>query len=352
MKSCKAPMRAMSSATAFISPTLVVALLLAAPTSVAMDEAAGNMLDEIEKLIAAHGCRSAYIDVGTNVGMQVRKVYEPGLYAQDGRRLRADARAAARDGYLELFDAAFGEARSRSCNVCVIGMEPNPRHRPHLVALQGALRDAGAGVLVLPAAASTISGANLTFHTQAQAGGSRAAALEDQGATASPLWKGLHARNVPATMLKRTVSVPTVDLAEVILRTRRALARNGNRQLTRIVMKLDVETSEYHLLPHLILSQALCTVDDVVIEFHGKLLTPSVAEAAAAANHLSDGETGAGLITDYIHSVERWLVEALEKPRADCRAKLHRLSGSSSGENARTFSPFPQPGALRCAAHS
>ena len=58
-----------------------------------------------------------YIDVGSNVGVQVRKLYQPHLYP--------DAPV------LKVFDEAFGANRNLS-QVCAVGLEPNPKHTERL----------------------------------------------------------------------------------------------------------------------------------------------------------------------------------------------------------------------------
>lgn len=61
------------------------------------------------------GCYHVYLDVGSNIGVQVRKLFQPELYP--------DATIST------LFDANFGEDRVRRKDfVCSVGFEPNPHH--------------------------------------------------------------------------------------------------------------------------------------------------------------------------------------------------------------------------------
>ena len=70
----------------------------------------------IASLVASHRCEHIYLDVGTNIGVQIRKLFEPHKY------LGAPV--------YTLFDVSFGAAASgKRCRVCAIGVEPNPRHR-------------------------------------------------------------------------------------------------------------------------------------------------------------------------------------------------------------------------------
>ena len=83
-------------------------------------------------------CEAAYLDVGTNIGVQIRKLYEPQLYPNAT--------------VLPLFDRLYGAER---CRVCVLGFEPNARHAPRLDGLQSYLtRSLGVRAHIFRAAAS------------------------------------------------------------------------------------------------------------------------------------------------------------------------------------------------------
>ena len=65
------------------------------------------------------GCYHVYLDVGTNVGIQIRKLYEPEKYP-DAKIHR-------------IFDEHFKRKNVTSTgHICAIGCEPNPRHVPIL----------------------------------------------------------------------------------------------------------------------------------------------------------------------------------------------------------------------------
>jgi hypothetical protein len=115
---------------------------------------------EVHELFNRFECEHVYMDMGTNIGVQIRKVYEP----------RKCPGAAA----LPLFDKYFGPG-SR-CNVCTIGFEPNPSHTERLITLQRRYRAAGAGVLIFRGAAGTQTGV-LQFGTSS----GKADANEDWG---------------------------------------------------------------------------------------------------------------------------------------------------------------------------
>jgi len=71
------------------------------------------------------GCYHVYLDVGSNIGIQVRKLFEPQLFP--------DAPA------LALFDTYFGTIDdNRAKLVCAVGFEPNPRHTSQLKNIEAA----------------------------------------------------------------------------------------------------------------------------------------------------------------------------------------------------------------------
>ena len=63
---------------------------------------------QLAAFLQMHNCEHAYLDVGTNIGVQIRKLYQPHLYP--GAEIEP------------LFSVLYGEAPR--CNVCAVGLEP------------------------------------------------------------------------------------------------------------------------------------------------------------------------------------------------------------------------------------
>ena len=161
-----------------------------------------------EELFQRFSCQHAYLDLGANIGVQIRKLYQAELYP------RAPA--------LSLFNASFGPPPR--CRVCSIGVEPNPRHATRLSQLMERYQRAGVGVLVLNAAISDADGFTLlkdhnrTDHWIARHGGTRlqVAAQVDEAVNSSAAGKA---------------SVRKLDLASLIHVVDRLLVRmHGARQ--------------------------------------------------------------------------------------------------------------------------
>ena len=228
----------------------------------------------IDAFLAQHRCEHVYLDVGTNIGVQIRKLYEPTKYPHAGVE--------------PIFAQHFGPAPR--CGVCTIGFEPNPVHRHRLQRLESSLRAAGAPVLILGAAAAAFDG-TIQFDAKGDAehehwGGTTAAWGEE-------LLRAPQARH----------AVPTLDLARVLLAVGKFRRSSPSLARARVFMKLDVEGSEYVVLPHLAYTGALCVADEITIEWHR---APGAGDVGAAV--------AAGLQRDFT-----WL---LSERRPPCCTKL------------------------------
>ena len=208
---------------------------------------------EVDSFLLRHRCHHAYVDAGLNIGVQIRKLYEPHKY------INASS--------LAVFDRLFGPPPR--CNVCAIGIEPNPRHRARLEKVEQHLRAAGAPVLILSAAAANFDGV-LPFGTDSSAGNSN---TEDWEGTTAP-WVKSKSKSAA------TMQVPVIDLAVLLTRVRERLAERARP--ARLLMKLDVEGSEYIILPHLAYTGALCHVDEIYTEWHPGSTPSATGEAVAA----------------------------------------------------------------------
>lgn len=184
------------------------------------------------------GCKYIYLDVGSNVGVQIRKLYEPERYP--GAPV------------LEIFDEIFGKDRQNRTDICAVGFEPNPYHIERLKALENAYQTKGWRVKIFTeTAVGTQDGeAEFFFDTLA------APEHHQWGASLIP-WQG-DMKNGQST------TVRTVDLAGFLLKYiawPTGFTRN-------VVMKMDVEGAEHLLLPHMIITGALCHIDLVFTEYH------------------------------------------------------------------------------------
>jgi len=182
-------------------------------------------------------CRKIYLDVGSNLGVQIRKLYTPEKYPN------APA--------LKLFERHFGAPSERrqpgeTSGLCALGMEPHPVLLPRLQKIAEAFRLKGWRVHFYPFAAFTSEG-KLQFELRDGVGQGTASSL-------NPVFTNYG-------KVKGVAEVRTIDLAAFI---------NSLPTGTVKLMKLDIEGSEFKVVPHLAAEGALCqaTVEEAFIEIH------------------------------------------------------------------------------------
>jgi hypothetical protein len=179
-------------------------------------------------------CRLVYLDVGSNIGVQVRKLYEPTRYPN------AEV--------LPIFDQYFGRHRNQEKHLCAIGFELNSAHTGRLHALETHYRDhCNYSVRFFTETAATTQNSAIPFWSDGDVSN-----LEWGSSTNTPFWMRKD---------RRKSIVQSIDLAEFIL-------RNITPFASTIVMKIDIEGGEYQLLPRLVATGALCDVDFVFLEQH------------------------------------------------------------------------------------
>jgi len=186
------------------------------------------------------GCSHIFLDVGSNRGTHVRKLFEPQKYPNAK--------------YHALFDQGFGAQEwrrrpSAETGICAFGFEANPRWTSTLQQLEVSYaRQGWRAKWFVPAAVSDKRG-NVTFWLNDEG------QSNDWGASAI----------VHGNKNAKGVSVPSVDLSDFLAQLNRT-ARSGYR-----LMKMDIESAEYNVLPPLVEKQLLCkyVLDMLTIEWHG-----------------------------------------------------------------------------------
>ena len=194
--------------------------------------------------VAAHDgvaddCFNVYLDVGSNVGIQVRKVFEPELYPH-GKVLR-------------FFDAHLGPAAARREATCAFGFEINPLHTSRLLMLQAAYSERGWRTRFFTETGIGLNDTTLAFQSDNNAG---------------DLYSG--SRLVVGRGGAGDVQIPVVSLARFV---RAILQRHVPPAACalvepRIVMKLDCEGNELEMLQRLADEGLLCSLAFIYVEFH------------------------------------------------------------------------------------
>jgi hypothetical protein len=297
-------------AIAFLITIYLLAQRMTNSTSVvsAFYNLARNDEAAIDQLFAEYKCHNVYLDVGSNVGVQIRKLFEPEKYP--GAPV------------IPLFRSLFG---NDPCSICAIGFEASPRHHRRLETVQSKLRKAGFGVLIFhPVAASDSDGVlDFTFNGQnpCDTGGAHID-CDTEGAASAAATAG-HA----GFGLSQKVTVRSIDLARIIRHIDKLLHKDADSP-GKMMMKLDVEGSEYKVLPHLAYSQSLCLIDVIFIKWHEQFYSSSTATATAKGEGLS--QIGAGPMQRLVQSAQRETRNALTLHHgSDCPTKLLDLDDES-----------------------
>eukprot|EP00579_Thalassiosira_antarctica_P004340 CAMPEP_0201895106 /NCGR_PEP_ID=MMETSP0902-20130614/42042_1 /ASSEMBLY_ACC=CAM_ASM_000551 /TAXON_ID=420261 /ORGANISM="Thalassiosira antarctica, Strain CCMP982" /LENGTH=328 /DNA_ID=CAMNT_0048427343 /DNA_START=1 /DNA_END=987 /DNA_ORIENTATION=- len=194
----------------------------------------------------ADGCYHVFIDVGANIGVHTRFLYEPQKYP--------DSKSA-----VSHFVKHFGPERDNR-DYCSFAFEPNPIHKERHLELQTAYKRMGWHYHPIFAGAGDEEG-NMTFYH-----------MHDQsnmefGFNSLRTW---NARGMEG----EAEVVPIIRLATFLLdqirdRSLPEIVYGASTIGPKVVLKMDVEGMEYVILPDLVTSGALCqTVDFCFGEFH------------------------------------------------------------------------------------
>ena len=217
------------------------------------------------------GCRHLFLDVGANIGLNVRHLWHPSKY---------------RWGAMQpLFDRLIGHTSRarRQPTVCAVAFEANPHHTAPLRRLQREMRmEQGLHAnVVVPTAVATQDGETTFF-------------LDDTNKVAKDVrheWSASMLRHdglkVGPEGWARNVTVPTIDLARFIrdrvitrkLSEEQAAPRTapGDRDPNSepdgplppsLIMKMDIEGAEFGVLSRMLTLGILCQLSAIAIEFH------------------------------------------------------------------------------------
>merc|ERR1719401_1372437 len=190
-------------------------------------------------------CKQIYLDVGSNIGVQVRKLYEPSKYPLAE--------------ILPLFDTLFGPPSLRSLptettGICALGMEPNPVQRERLETLEAEYLKHGWHVHFYPFAASFERG-TAEFELMSPYHPAHSAEHDYWGAHLNG--------GAPDGQLAdaKLANVTTVDFGIFI----QSLPRGSVA-----LMKMDIEGAEYDALASMGLHHVACNdwVPEMAMEVH------------------------------------------------------------------------------------
>ena len=206
------------------------------------------------------GCRYVFLDMGSNIGLHVRFLYEPQLYPKQA--------------YSKVvFDKHFPILRNRT-DICTVGFEPNSAHKLRLNNLQHYYSQWGIRTHWFNAAISNYNGTVEFAH---------------QGDEAMNEWGFKRGTNRDAAA--RKVIVPVMNITDFILRN--VLHRSIPDKLfhddppATVVGKMDVEGEERVILPALFATESICLFSEITVEWHHRDTTlPHFISESVELQHL------------------------------------------------------------------
>jgi hypothetical protein len=180
------------------------------------------------------GCFHVYLDVGSNVGIQVRKLFEPKLYP--------DAQV------LPVFDKYFGPISTngqRNNTVCAIGFEPNAHHTKALKDIEQAHKACGWRSHFYTETAAAHDYGTISFLSDNDLGN-----LE---------WGGSIVADQRNSQGKIVGAVKRMRLADFVLERvmTRQIPETVTSDFPSVLMKVDIEGSELEVLTDMLVSGAL-----------------------------------------------------------------------------------------------
>ena len=197
-------------------------------------------------------CSDIYLDIGSNIGIQVKKFYEPEIYLnRPTNRGKRNTLIKVLNLYTKLYGPP-AERMKKHSKLCVCGFEPNPKHKKVLKEIEKNYTTRGWNVHFFPFAI-TDENKLLTLYSSERN-------PVDDGASLY----------VKENKIKNKITVIGQSLPDFIDK------RLGNIQIK--LMKLDIEGSEFDVLTDLLLREMLCQkiIKNIYIEFHEKVLKKSM----------------------------------------------------------------------------
>jgi hypothetical protein len=199
----------------------------------------------------ADGCHSVYLDLGSNIGVQVRKLFEPEKYPNCES--------------IAYFERVLGPIEDRRLPgaICVFGFEPNPIHLPRLREIETCYNNKkGWKVKFFPLAVSNTNDDHLKFYLDH--------AKQHQHWMATLFPGGQYHDPDQKPIIVNSIDIGEFVMSEIIGRDL-GTEYKGKWKPT-IYAKFDIEGGEYSALASLLFKGALCHMTISSIEWHRELM--------------------------------------------------------------------------------
>lgn len=189
------------------------------------------------------GCQYVYLDMGTNIGVQIRKLFEPQHYEEAK--------------ILPVFEKYFGPFNQRDkSQVCAVGWEPNPTHTERLQNLSDAYNKCGFRTIIYTETGVDVRNSKIKY----------IARNDFVHEISGFLQENANQEEDDITRVSKKTDVNVIRIAEYIRDVvgKRKLTKN---QKGAVVMKLDVEGREMGIMSDLIHSGSLQYIDYIHVDW-------------------------------------------------------------------------------------
>eukprot|EP00092_Neocalanus_flemingeri_P019654 GFUD01021286.1.p1 GENE.GFUD01021286.1~~GFUD01021286.1.p1 ORF type:complete len:405 (+),score=120.99 GFUD01021286.1:93-1307(+) len=212
---------------------------------------------EDEEANPLDGCLHVFIDLGSNRGLQIRKLYEPHTFPLAPVQ--------------PLYQRFFGKPEDRNLQeICSVSFEPNSKHSAHLKKLSESYATCGIKVLVYQAGVghrdmkTKFAPFNSLLGHEVGHDGSARLIHEDESV-----------KDFTETHFHADVEVEEVEvvrfakfITDVV--AKRCLPVSAQVITPRVVIKADIEGAELKIIPDMLVTGAFGHVDNLHMEWHGE----------------------------------------------------------------------------------
>jgi len=203
------------------------------------------------------GCLHVFLDLGSNRGLQIRKLYEPHTFPLAPIQ--------------PLYQRFFGPTEDRNLQeICSVSVEPNSKHAAHLKKLSEAYATCGIKVLVYEAGVGhkdmklRFAPFNSLLGHEVGHDGSARLIHDDESVedfTETHFHDNVEVEEVEVMRFARFIT-------DVV--AKRKLPVSAGVVTPRVVIKADIEGAELKIIPDMLITGALDNVDNLHMEWHGE----------------------------------------------------------------------------------
>ena len=218
------------------------------------------------------GCYHVYLDVGSNIGVQIRKLYEPEKYPNAKVH--------------SVFNTQFGPVNLRkrkvSESICAVGFEPNNHHTKYLKEIEESYNKCNWRVKFFTETAVSDHNGETQFYTDEDVQN-----LEWGGGILPPDVNSIAVGSSKGKN-KFPMNVTLVRLSEFLKNVvgGRKIPNIDSESPPNVVMKIDIEGSEVDVIPDLIFTGGLQYINSLMVEWHERF--QKLNERRKAETHLKN----------------------------------------------------------------